>query len=178
MWYKLNRRVVERKTSMKTWARRSKCHHTQVHSLHFNLILLILSSSHRSTCVFWSMRCTTRMSASVTLLPSMMAAVRLSTWRTSSAPQWPMMSCWRPLWVWWGCGQTREAGRADSRSSLQPSMNVSESLSVSVLFAWLRCVSCGIITNKMIVPPNVYFSRITYGCHFGTKHHSTFFERS
>lgn len=82
---------------------------------------------HRSTCVSWSTRCTTQTSASVTLLPSMMAAVRLNTWRTSSAPRWPTMSCWCLLWEWWGCGQMRGAGRANSGSSSPLSMNVSES---------------------------------------------------
>lgn len=96
----------------------------------------LILHNHRSTCVSWSTRCTTQMSASVTLSPSTTAAVRSSTWRISSAPRWPTMSCWRPLWAWWGCGQTREAERADSGSSSQPSMNVSESLSVPFFWVW------------------------------------------
>lgn len=79
----------------------------------------------RSTCGFWSMKCTTQTSASGTLSPSTMVAAQWSTWRTSFAPLWPTTWCWLPRWGWWGCGPTRGAGRAGSRSSLRRSTIVS-----------------------------------------------------
>lgn len=100
-------------------------------------------STHRSTCVFWSMRCTTPMSASGTLLPSTTAAVQSSTWRISSAPRWPTTSCWPPRWAWWGCGRMREAGRANSGFSLQLSIHVSD------LFI---CVTTGSLYRRALSP--------------------------